>query len=206
MIRNTFSIVALSAALLLPGLAIAEGGPGAIDAFRKADAGLRALTEEASDRETLRKKTDALLDYRTLAVESLGGLATFEKRCGIRCPEYVQLLTKTVRRAHIDRLEAGGKVEILGEVVKKSVTVVKTRVHLSPPKGKARETLRIDYVMHKVRGSWKVRDIVTDGVTLSSTYRAEFSKLTDSGGIGAVIGELQRRLKTPVAGPRLGVR
>lgn len=201
MTRNALSVVALCAALLLPGLAIAEGGPGAIDAFRKADAGLRALTEEASDRRALREKTDALLDYRTLAMESLGGPVLFEKRCGKRCPEYTQLLTKMIRRVHLDRLQAAGKVEVLGEVVKKSVTVVKTRVHLPPVKGKARQTQRVDYVMHKVRGHWQVRDIVTDGVTLSSTYRTNFSKLADSRGIGAVIGELERRLKSPIVAP-----
>lgn len=195
MTRKALPLLALCAALLLPGVSNAEGGPGAIDAFRKADTGLRALAEESSDRDELRKKADVLLDYGTLARLSLGGPATFKARCGARCPEYVPLLTRLIRRDHLERLKAKGAVEYIGEVVGKSETVVKTRVHVPASETTPKRTQRVDYVMHKVHGTWQVRDIMTDGVRLSATYRREFETLADKDGIGAVIGELARRLK-----------
>lgn len=201
MTEKTLCLLTLCAALLVPATSNAEGGPGAIDAFRKADSGISALLKDAKASDKLRRRADALLDYRSLAIDALGGSKQFEARCGARCPEFVGRLTKIVRRDHLQSVKArrGGNVEYLGEKVGKSVTVVKTRVTLPASKarrvGKASRTQKIDYVMHKVHGAWQVRDIVTDGVILSATYRAEFAKLADAEGIGAVLSELDTRLE-----------
>lgn len=195
MTEKTLGLVTLCLALLVPATSNAEGGPGAIDAFRKANEGMSAALQDANAREHLRKRADALLDYRSVAIEALGGAEHFESRCGSRCPEFVGRLTKVIRRDHLRRVEARqqGTIEYVGEKVGKSVTVVKTRVTL--PIGKTTQTQKIDYVMHKVHRTWRVRDIVTDGVSLSATYRAEFTKLADAEGIGAVLVELDTRLE-----------
>lgn len=201
MTRKTLCFLTLCAALLAPAVSNAEGGPGAIDAFRKADTGIRALLDDGKAPRKARQKADALLDYRSIATDALGGPKTFKSRCAQNCPQFVGLLTKVIRRDHLRRLEAAHKVEYVGEVVGKSVTTVKTRISLPAAKtkaGKAKRTQRVDYVMHKVGGNWQVRDIVTDGVKLSATYRAEFTKLADNAGIEAVISELEHRLEAPI--------
>lgn len=195
MTKKTLGFLTLCLALLAPATSNAEGGPGAIDAFRKADAGISVLVTEDGAKQQLRARTDALLDYRSVAIEALGGSEQFESRCGSRCPEFVEQLAKVIRHDHLRNVEARqkGAVEYLGEKVGKSVTVVRTRATVTV--GKTTQTQKTDYVMHKVDRAWKVRDIVIDGVSLTATYRAEFTKLADADGIVAVLTELDARLK-----------
>ena len=48
----------------------------------------------------------------------------------------------------------------------------------------------ITYELHLVDGSWKVYDIVVDGVSLSLTYRSDFRSLVRQQGIDALIERL----------------
>ena len=48
----------------------------------------------------------------------------------------------------------------------------------------------ITYELHLVDGSWKVYDIVVDGVSLSLTYRNDFRSLVRQRGIDALIARL----------------
>ena len=54
--------------------------------------------------------------------------------------------------------------------------------------------LEVDYVMHRSEGQWYVRDIITEGVSLSKTYKYEINKLYKAGGIDKVIVTLQAKL------------
>ena len=48
--------------------------------------------------------------------------------------------------------------------------------------------------MHVVDGKWFVRDIITDGVSLSKNYRYEFHKIMRDEGIDGLIARLETKL------------
>jgi phospholipid transport system substrate-binding protein len=53
--------------------------------------------------------------------------------------------------------------------------------------------LRIDYRLHRLRGQWKVIDIVVAGVSLAGTYRHDFRQRIERQGIDGLIAALTER-------------
>jgi phospholipid transport system substrate-binding protein len=51
----------------------------------------------------------------------------------------------------------------------------------------------IDYRMHNRDGSWKVFDVIVEGISLVSTHRSEFASAIRQGGIDALITNLKGR-------------
>ncbi|MGH8643237.1 MAG: MlaC/ttg2D family ABC transporter substrate-binding protein [Gammaproteobacteria bacterium] len=51
----------------------------------------------------------------------------------------------------------------------------------------------IDYRMHNRDGSWKVFDVVVEGISLVSTHRSEFDSAIRQGGIDGLIADLKGR-------------
>ena len=193
--RSIIAALSLSLALLSPSLALAEGGPGAIDAFKGAHEEVTTLVDSGAKSNEIQGRVDELLDYDWIATAALGGPKGFEKRCGDRCDEFKALLTKLIRENYLRRIEAKdrGKVEYLREHVRDKATKVDTKVTFTDKEGETR-TVEIDYVMHKVDGDWKVRDIITDGVSLAKNYTYEMNKLYKDGGMDKIISSLEQKI------------
>jgi phospholipid transport system substrate-binding protein len=81
----------------------------------------------------------------------------------------------------------------VGQVAgRNDVYKVTTRVKVD--KNGREQSITVDYVMHKIDGNWQVRDIITDDVSLSKTYRYEFNKIAKTEGIDGVIRKLESKL------------
>ncbi len=74
-----------------------------------------------------------------------------------------------------------------GEVSRGLVTVKTEIVRAQGP------TVPIDYRMHNRDGSWKVFDVLVDGISLVSTHRSEFNSAIRQGGIDGLIADLKGR-------------
>jgi len=190
--------LALSLALLIPTAAHAEGGPGAIDAFRTLD-GIITRHQEIADRpdRKLKLRVDALVDAQWFAVEALGGNKHFATRCAKRCGDFSARMSRLVRARVLEHANPrdGATTAYLGETVGKHTTTVHARVTFPKSATHAKQrTVTVDYVMHKAAGQWQVRDIKTDGVGLAHAYREEFTKLYAKGGIDAVFAEIDKTL------------
>jgi len=59
-------------------------------------------------------------------------------------------------------------------------------------RGGERGPLRIDYRMIQAGNSWKVYDIIIEGVSLMQGYRSQFSEDVSGGGMDAVVEKLQQ--------------
>ena len=56
----------------------------------------------------------------------------------------------------------------------------------------------IDYAMEKAGdGSWKVYDVIIDGVSLVTTYRGSFNDQIQKGGIDGLVKTLADRNRSP---------
>lgn len=193
--RQTIAALSLSLALLLPSVALAEGGAGALDAFKQSHTEVTALVDAKAKPSKIQSDVDKLLDYDWIAQAALGGPSRYAKICGERCDEFKALLTALIRENYLKRIQAKdrGTVEYLTEHVREKATKVDTRVTFKDKDGKT-QVVEVDYVMHKVDGDWVVRDIITEGVSLAKNYKYEINRLYAQGGMDKVISSLKKKL------------
>jgi phospholipid transport system substrate-binding protein len=187
------AIAGVAAIATVPSVAHAEDS--AIEAFKlKHEAVVKLVKDNATDA-ALQAKIDELLDYDYLAESALGGAENYASVCGSRCDEFEDLLTKLIRQNYLRMIRKAEKhpVEYVGQVAgRNDVYKVTTRVKVD--KNGREQTITVDYVMHKIDGNWQVRDIITDDVSLSKTYRYEFNKIAKTEGIDGVIRKLEDKL------------
>lgn len=174
--------------------AATEAPPSALEAFKSSHQAVVALVHDKASADKLQAEVDGLLDYDWIAHAALGGERRYAKKCEARCAEYETLLAQLIRENYLKRIRQAdtGSVEYLGEEVRKDKAKVDTRVTFD--KDGETQVLEVSYVMHYVDGRWVARNIITDGVSLSKTYRYEFGKIVRDEGIDGLITRLQTKL------------
>lgn len=168
-------------------IADTEGGPGALDALKRKHAEVLSLVDAHAPPHRIAECADALLDYDWLVEHTLAADRRRDQARG--------LLVELIRRDYLEHLTSRGRgdVEYLREHPIEGTVRVETRVRITDI-GKTR-IIEIDYVTRRTFGEWRVRDVVTEGVSLAKNYKYEISRLSASGGTDGVIAGLQRRLK-----------
>ncbi len=169
--------------------------PTASAAFKARHGAVVDLVKKRAEQDLLSKEVDQLLDYKALAEASLGGPARYAGKCGERCTEFEGLLAKLIRENYLKRIRTDKKYEltIVGEETKLGGDVhVITNIALTR-EGKP-EVVEVVYVMHLVGETWKVQDIITDGVSLAKNYKFEFNKIIREQGFDELMARLDKKL------------
>jgi phospholipid transport system substrate-binding protein len=136
---------------------------------------------------------DEMLDYDTLARESLGKL--WEERSEAERAEFSAVLKQLVRQSWRKNLKkiADYDVDFTGEVAAKDDRRLVSSKATSR-KNKREEPFSIDYVMAQRDGQWKITDIVTEGSSLVGNYRSQFTKVIKKDGFPALIAKMKKKL------------
>lgn len=182
-------------AALLAHASPAQAAASASETFKAQHAKVVELVKQRAEPETLAKEVDALLDYRALAEASLGGPARYAGKCEPRCAEFEVLLARLIRENYLKRIRTDKKYDltVVSEETKVSGDIhVVTNISLSRD-GKP-EVVEVVYVMHAVGETFKVQDIITDGVSLAKNYKFEFNKIIREQGIDELIARLESKL------------
>lgn len=135
---------------------------------------------------------DDMLDYSALAEASLG--SEWAARTDAEKAEFSELLKQLVRKAYEKNLRKtlSFNIEYLGEDASGSAIVVKTK---AVSKTNAREEpIEISFKMQEKDGAWRVQDIVTEGVSLVSSYRSQFTKVIKKDGFPALIKKMKDKI------------
>jgi phospholipid transport system substrate-binding protein len=135
---------------------------------------------------------DEMLDYATLSEASLG--SEWAARTDAEKAEFSDLLKQLVRRAYERNLRKtlNFNIEYLGEKAKGDTVIVKTK---AVSKTNAREEpIEIAYKLAQKNGAWRVQDIVTEDVSLVSSYRSQFTKIIKKDGFPALIKKMKDKL------------
>ncbi len=135
---------------------------------------------------------DDMLDYSALAEASLG--SEWAARSDAEKAEFSDLLKQLVRKAYEKNLRKtlNFNIEYLGEDASGSSIVVKTK---AVSKTNAREEpIEISFKMQEKDGVWRVQDIVTEGVSLVSSYRSQFTKVIKKDGFPALIKKMKDKI------------
>lgn len=198
MLRKILTPFVLAASLLAANASAAEPTDSAMSAFRSQHDDVINLVDKGASTGDIQTHVDKLLDYDSLAQSALGGSNRYEKKCEPdpgRCDQFKELLSKLIRENYLKRIFAKdrGTVVYIDENVRGKARKVNTLVTFTDNDGITR-TVEVDYVMHKVDGTWQVRDIITDGVSLAKNYKYEFNKLYKEGGMDKIISQLESKL------------
>jgi phospholipid transport system substrate-binding protein len=179
----------LSLVLAFSGAASAEPTAKGFVMSKQSELTLLVKDKSPSNTKKVEALFDEIIDYDTLARESLDKY--WAERTDAERAEFKQVLKDLVRRAYRKNLDktAGYDVAFEGEAKVDKGQLVKT---VARSKSNVREEpLSIDYVVTQVGGKWLIADIVTEGSSLVTNYRRQFGRIIKSKGFD----ELLRRMK-----------
>ena len=135
---------------------------------------------------------DEMIDYGALAESSLG--TEWAARTDAEKKEFTDLLKQLVRKAYEKNLKKtlNYNIEYVSEEQKDGAHVVTTK---AKSKTDAREEpIEIKYKMAQKDSKWRVQDITTEGVSLVSSYRSQFTKIIKKDGFPALITKMKDKI------------
>jgi len=154
------------------------------------DPHLQGSGNEHERRERVEKVMHESFDFRTMAQESLGShwtSLTPEQR-----DRFVGLFARLFERSY-DRLVLrflGGSTTTYGaESADADRAVVKTTLLR-----KGGDELPVDYRLNAGGGSWKISDVVVDGVSLAGNFRAQFDKTIRATSYDGLVQRIETKL------------
>jgi phospholipid transport system substrate-binding protein len=111
---------------------------------------------------------------------------------------FANLLGRSVlfRNVTKARFEGGGNVQFLSQSINGNEAVVRTSISRHDHGGSS-----VDYRMIEHDGRWKVRDMVVDGVSMTSNYRAQLDRVLETRSISEVLARMRARFGMPPPGP-----
>jgi len=133
---------------------------------------------------------DPHFDYREMAKLSLG--ATWGSLSGGQRDEFVRLFSELLEASYSDKIEKYAqrvKIDYTGEIATGNRVEVRTLVV------RPNDRIPLNYRLLDENGTWKVYDVVIEGVSLVSNYRSQFNRIIHE----SSYAELVRRLKTKVS-------
>lgn len=199
-----FAVVLASMFVLAPlaGLvstAAAQTGPATRYLRQRNDEVNRILRREAStdaaraqrSQEVTRILSD-LLDYEELSRRALG--THWDAHTEAERREFVDLLRQLVERNYEANLERvlDFEVSYTAETAGADGTVVTTQARSRTER--RQPPVEITYTLHLQGTSWRVFDVVTDGVSLVRNYRNQFNRIITEHGWPELIRRMRDRL------------
>ncbi len=140
----------------------------------------------AERRAEIRKITETLFDFADMSERSLGGAWT--QASPAQRQEFTRLFGTLIANAYLSRIEqfAGEPFTYVGEKIDGDEASVQSRV--VTPKG---SEIGLDYRLYRAAGRWAVYDIYVDGISLVSSYKAQFSRIIQRGSFADLLKQLR---------------
>lgn len=145
-----------------------------------------------SVRSRLAALTADLFDFNAISRQSLG--EQWNNIQPVARAEFVSLLTQLVERSYQDNLESTAKFKVkYGDVESRGDHfLVKTLARSL--KNRRAPAVSIDYEMRASGEGFRVHDITTDGVSLVTNYKRQFSKIIRRHGWEELLVRMRKRL------------
>jgi phospholipid transport system substrate-binding protein len=178
---------------LFMGVAGAWAGPPTDTVRQAIERALDALKEPGSSeakRQKVKRIVDPYFDYQEMAKRSLG--PAWGKLSAGQRQEFVALFAQLLEASYSDKIEKYAqrvRIDYTGEIPSGDSVEVRTVVV------KANDRIPLNYRLMNVGGTYKVYDVVIEGVSLVSNYRSQFSRIIHE----SSYTELVKRLKTKVS-------
>jgi len=186
-----FTLLLLLSVLVFSTVSLAATAQSYLEAKQKELTTLIKQPVSADNTKKLQTTFDALLDYNTLAKDSLGKM--WEARTEAERKEFQSLLVTLVQAAYTKNIRntldynigfVGSQPAKVGEMVQ---TVAKHKTDAR------KEVIHIDYLVHSVGGSWRVYDIITEGSSLVKNYNSQFRSIVDRHGFPELLVRMRKK-------------
>lgn len=174
---------------------LSEGGREASDFVRKKHDELQAAVKAAKDPKTdpkLLSVFDSMLDYEALSKDSLGD--EWSSLNDAQRAEFSSVLKQLVQKSYRKNLRdpSDYTVQYLGTEANPNGTLVKTTAQSKT--NKREKPLAINYVVGETSQGLKVRDVITDEVSLVANYRSQFKRMLKKKGFEGLLEQMQKQL------------
>jgi phospholipid transport system substrate-binding protein len=151
-------------------------------------------------RQELQRIVESLFDFPEMTRRSLGRHWT--DRTAREREEFIRLFKGILEHSYFGKIEnySGQRMLYLSETVDGEYATVRSKVTI----GRKNE-LSVDYQLHLVGAQWTVYDVVLDGISLVSTYRAQFNRIIQISSYDHLVDEMRLKeveLRTLRDGPR----
>ena len=150
------------------------------------DGGLKA--DPAARRAALKGVTGEIFDFTEITKRALG--PHWQKASPAERDELVQLLSALLERAYMGRIEqySGERISWVGESVEGDQATVRT--HFMTRSG---TPIPVDYRLARAGDRWLAYDVTIEGVSLVSSYRAQFNKIIQTSSTQGLVERLRAR-------------
>ena len=179
-------------ALFVTVASAAYAGP-ATDVVKAKQTALFDLLKQATpDEKKIAAIFDEMLDYGALAESSLG--SEWANRTDAEKKEFSDLLKQLVRKAYEKNLKktVGYTIDYVSEEQKDGAYIVKTKAKSTTDAKE--DPIAIDFKMVQKDSKWRIQDISTEGVSLVSSYRSQFTKIIKKDGFPALITKMKDKI------------
>ncbi len=158
------------------------------------DAALRAPERAGERLEKLEEIIKERFDYGEMGKRTLGR-GQWETLNDARRKEFVGLFRRFLSKTYAGNVDtySGEKVEYLAERRKGGFAEVRTKV--------VSDTLEvpIDYRLLQRAETWKVYDVVIDGISLVKNFRSQFDRIIKAQSMDGLLDTLRGKLEPPPA-------
>ena len=151
------------------------------------DKDLKQPAKSGDRRMQLEKIVGERFDYSEMSRRALG--APWAKLSEEERVEFVELFQTLLVNSYADKVEAysGEGVEYINERTEKDYAEVRTKVLTG------KTEIPLDYRMINKGSTWRVYDVVVDGVSLVNNYRGQFTKILRSGSFADLLDQLRKK-------------
>lgn len=144
--------------------------------------------EKAEERRHLLEKVvEARFDYTEMSRRALG--APWNQLTDQQKQEFVDLFRTLLTNSYADKIEtySGEGVQYVNERTEKEYAEVRTKV-LS-----GKTEIPLDYRLINKADTWRVYDVVVDGVSLVNNYRGQFTKILRASSYSDLVDQLRKK-------------
>jgi phospholipid transport system substrate-binding protein len=157
---------------------------------------LRKKASPGSDEEKKLTKEVASRLGTFLDVDELGRRALrdhWSKLSADQRREFTKLLRELVEANYLKALRGRLDYDVLYRDETTTNAGVRVATEVTALRNGRKQTMSIDYVLHRENGDWRVFDLVTDGVGLVENYRAQFNKVIAKEGVDGVLARMRKK-------------
>ncbi len=136
----------------------------------------------------IRRIAERLFDFPEMARRSLARHWT--DRTSQEREEFVRLFTAILERSYFGKIEnfSGERIVYTGEAVDGDYATVRSKVITS-----RKTEIPIEYRLHLVNSRWAVYDVLIEGVSFVSTYRAQFNRLIQTSSYQGLMDKMRSK-------------
>lgn len=152
------------------------------------DADLARPGDGERQRMEIRRIAENLFDFPEMARRSLARHWT--DRTSQQREEFVRLFAAILERSYFGRIEnySGERILYIGETVDGDFATVRSKIIV----GRKGE-VPVEYRLHLVGSRWAVYDVLIEGVSFVSTYRAQFNRIIQTSSYDGLIEKMRAK-------------